>query len=57
MVAILSYAMVGTGRLAAAGESLTRRLGQLGRAVRNRCAATTLAGLDDHMLADWHHPQ
>ena len=56
MATILSYAMVGTAgvgrRLAAAGDSLTRRLGQFGRAVRNRRAATTLAGLDDHMLAD-----
>ena len=56
MAKILSYAMVGTAgvgrRLAAAGDSLTRRLGQFGRAVRNRRAATTLAGLDDHMLAD-----
>jgi len=55
MAPILSYAMVGTAgvrrRLAAAGDSLMRRLGQFGRAVRNR-AATTLAGLDDHMLAD-----
>ena len=36
----------------AAGGILARGLARLGRAVKNRRAAATLAGLDDRMLAD-----
>jgi len=56
MVAVLSYATFAGAavrrRLAATGETLARGLTRIGRAMRNRRAATTLAGLDDHMLAD-----
>lgn len=56
MVAILSYSVAGTApirrRLAAAGGSLLRRMGQFGRALRNRRVAGALATLDDRMLAD-----
>lgn len=56
MVAILSYSMVGALRagrgLAKASGSLIRGFAAAGRAVRNRRVAASLAGLDDHMLAD-----
>src|SRR5262245_14351840 len=56
MGAILSLSWVGAAHLrrwaAMAGASLAGRLAQLRRALKNRRAATSLAGLDDHMLAD-----
>ncbi len=56
MVAILSYSMVGAmhaGRgLAKVGGGLIRGFAAAGRAIRNRRVAASLAGLDDHMLAD-----
>jgi len=56
MPAIFSLSFHALGSLArvvgTAGGSLGRRLGQSGRAVRNRRAAAALGGLDDHMLAD-----
>jgi uncharacterized protein YjiS (DUF1127 family) len=52
MIGILSYSMAGAAALRRGLASAARRLGQIGRAVKNRRAAATLAGLDDHMLAD-----
>ena len=56
MVAILSYSMIGAMRagrvFAHLGMGLIRGLAAAGRAVQNRRVAASLAGLDDHMLAD-----
>ena len=56
MVAILSLSWAGAAhagrRLGAMGGRSLRGLARFGRAIRNRRAATALAGLDDHMLAD-----
>jgi uncharacterized protein YjiS (DUF1127 family) len=56
MFAIFSFSWSGMAyagsRLAAAVGSVARRAAQVGRAIKNRRAATALAGLDDHMLAD-----
>jgi uncharacterized protein YjiS (DUF1127 family) len=52
MVAILSHLFAGTHQLGVAGKAVSRRLSPLVRALRNRRAAASLAGLDDRMLAD-----
>ena len=56
MPAILSLSIAAAAPLARAGTalggSLVRRLGQFGRAIKNRRVAASLAGLDDRMLAD-----
>ena len=56
MVAIFSLSWSGAvysgRRLATAGASAARRFARIGRAIKNRRAATALAGLDDHMLSD-----
>ena len=56
MVAIFSFSWSGMAyagsRLVAAGGGVARRIVRIGRAIKNRRAATALAGLDDHMLAD-----
>ena len=56
MVAIFSWswlvAVQAGQRLSAVGAGVTRGFAALSRAIKNRRAATALAGLDDHMLAD-----
>ena len=56
MIAIMSFSYAGAAyaarRLAAASVSSARQLVRLARALKNRRAATALAGLDDRMLAD-----
>jgi len=56
MAAIFSLSWSGATyagrRLAEAGGSTVRGFARIGRAIKNRRAATALAGLDDHMLAD-----
>ena len=56
MFAIFSLSWSGAAyagrRLASAGGDMMRRFARFGRAIKNRRAATALAGLDDHMLAD-----
>ena len=56
MVAIFSLSWSGAAyarrRLASAGGDMMSRFARVGRAIKNRRAATVLAGLDDHMLAD-----
>jgi uncharacterized protein YjiS (DUF1127 family) len=56
MAAIFSLSWFGANyarlRLASAGGGVARRIARIGRAIKNRRAATALAGLDDHMLAD-----
>jgi uncharacterized protein YjiS (DUF1127 family) len=39
-------------RLTALGAGVAGGFSRIGRAIKNRRAATALAGLDDHMLAD-----
>jgi uncharacterized protein YjiS (DUF1127 family) len=56
MIAIFSWSWVVTEqvgqRLSAARAGVVRGVASLSRAIKNRRAATALAGLDDHMLAD-----
>jgi uncharacterized protein YjiS (DUF1127 family) len=56
MFAIYGFSWSGLGyagqRLAALGAGVAGGFARIGRAIKNRRAATVLAGLDDHMLAD-----
>jgi uncharacterized protein YjiS (DUF1127 family) len=52
MLAIYSFYTAGLTFAVRGLNFAVRRVGQIGRAIRNRRAATALAGLDDHMLAD-----
>jgi uncharacterized protein YjiS (DUF1127 family) len=52
MIAILSYSMIAVAAFRRALAAVGGRLSRIGRALKNRRAATALAGLDDHMLAD-----
>jgi uncharacterized protein YjiS (DUF1127 family) len=52
MAAILSLSLAAAAHIRRSLPAVGAGLARFGRALRNRSAATSLAGLDDHMLAD-----